>query len=724
MNNIQKTILNSYSQIFFAENQPFATILMLVSFFDFWSGVCGLFSIIVANLTAYILGYNKESIKKGLYGFNSLLTGLGVGIYFQPSIELFVIVFLGALLTLFVTLTVEGVLSKYGLPYLSIPFLFGIWAIMLSTNGFFALGLSEKGIHMQNELYSIGGATLVDLYNYFNMIDGFNSIKIYFLSLGAIFFQNSILAGVLISIGLLYYSRIAFSLSLIGFYLAYGFYEFIGADFSQLAYTFIGFNYILTSIAVGGYFIIPSYRTYFWTIILLPITVIISVSLFKIFSVWYLAIYSMPFNIVVILFLYILKLRHTKKDRLTTVFVKQSTPEKSLYLHKTASDESNGKKFFPINLPFWNKWSVMQAHNGEYTHKDDWRHAWDFVIRDNDNKQYQNSGDIVKDYYCYGKLIIAPQDGIVSEVIDGIPDNKIGDINVNQNWGNAIVIKHTELLYSQISHIRTGSFKVKKGDFVKKGTILAEVGNSGHSPYPHLHFQLQATPYVGSHTLDYPLCNYVKISNSEYNPTAFGRPELNDIVLAAEPNEIITNGLHFVPGQKINCRFESDNREIEYKWEIYKTSLNETYIYCSETNSSAYFYTNSIGFYFKNFYGDKKSALFIFFISLYNVKKIFYKNLKVKSSIRADLFYGKFALFFQDFMSPFYIYLKSKYTLDYIEEDEDDFAPEFVKLRSSIEKYIFKTKKDNIVSDIIIGSDKTIQINIEVKNIKLTISSQ
>ena len=141
-------------------------------------------------------------------------------------------------------------------------------------------------------------------------------------------------------------------------------------------------------------------------------------------------------------------------------------------------------------------------------------------------------------------------------------------------------------------------------------------------------------------------------------------------------------------------------------------------------NSSAYFYTNSIGFYFKNFYGDKKSALFIFFISLYNVKKIFYKNLKVKSSIRADLFYGKFALFFQDFMSPFYIYLKSKYTLDYIEEDEDDFAPEFVKLRSSIEKYIFKTKKDNIVSDIIIGSDKTIQINIEVKNIKLTISSQ
>ena len=690
---------------------------------DFWAGACGLFSVIVANSAAYILGYNKNTVKIGMYGFNALMVGLGTGIYFQAGIELFVIVFFAALLTLFITLAVEGVFAKYGLPHLSIPFLFGMWAVMLATSGFSTLGLSERGIYTYNKLYATGGQTFVDIYDWFNNIEGYESVKIYFLSLGAIFFQNNILSGVLIAVGLLYYSRIAFSLSLIGFYLAYGFYKFIGADFSQLAYTFIGFNYILTSIAIGGYFTIPSLRTYLWTVVLLPVTIIISASIFKVLVVLQVAIYSLPFNIVVILFLYVLKLRHTKTDRLITTFVKQSSPEKNLYLYRTTSLENKDKNYYQINLPFWGEWTVMQAHNGIYTHKDNWQHAWDFVITGDNGKQYKNSGDVVEDYYCYDKLILAPQDGIITEIIDGVQDNEIGDINVNQNWGNTVVIKHTEQLYSQLSHIKDGTFKVKKGDFVKKGAILAKVGNSGHSPYPHLHFQLQATPYVGSYTLDYPLYNYVKVSETKYTPAAFGKPELNDTVLTAEPNEIIANALHFIPGQKLNCNFKYNNKNKEYTWDINKTSLNETYIHCSATNSTAYFYADITGLYFKNFYGDRKSALFIFFYSLYNVKSSFSKNMEVSSCIRPNLFYKKSALFFQDFIAPFYIYLKSTYIMKYIEKDEDDFNPEFVKLSSKIKKDVFGNKKDKSISNVIIRNNKTIQINIQDSDFEIDISN-
>ena len=717
--NILSTILNSYSQIFFSENKPFAVILFGISFLNIWAGVCGLFAVLVANVTAYILGYNKVTIQKGLYGFNALMVGLGTGVYFQPSVALFVIVFFAALITLFITLAIEGVFTKYGLSYLSIPFLLGMWIIMLSTHGFTALGLSESGLFTYNKLYAVGGQTFVNLYEWFNNIEGYESIKIYFLSLGAIFFQNNILAGVLISIGLLYYSRIAFSLSLLGFYLAYGFYKFIGADFSQLAYTFIGFNYILTSIAIGGYFTIPSLRTYLWTIILLPVTVIISVSLFKVLGILNIALYSLPFNIVVILFMYVLKLRHTKTDRLITVFSRQSSPEKNLYLYRTASAANKGKNYYQINLPFWGEWSVMQAHNGDYTHKDNWKHAWDFVIKGSNGKQYRKSGDFVEDYYCYGKLVLAPQDGIITEIIDGVQDNKIGDINVNQNWGNTIVIKHSELLYSQISHIKEGAFKEKKGEFVKKGATLAQVGNSGHSPYPHLHFQMQATPYVGSQTLDYPLYNYVKVTEQKNTLTTFGKPELDDTISSAEPNPIITDALHFIPGQKLNCNFEYESKKKEYKWEVHKTSFNQTYIYCPVTKSSAYFYANSTGLYFTNFYGNRKSALFIFFSSLYNVKSSFYKDLKISSQIRPNLFYNKFALFFQDFIAPFLIYLKTKYIMRYIEKDDDDFNPEFVKLNSKIEKHIFGNKKNETVSDIIIRNNKT--IDIKTGNARITV---
>ena len=68
-------------------------------------------------------------------------------------------------------------------------------------------------------------------------------------------------------------------------------------------YSYIGFNYILTSIAVGGFFIIPSKRSYLWVILLIPIVAMITISLSRVFTLFSLPIYSLPFNLVVLLFL-------------------------------------------------------------------------------------------------------------------------------------------------------------------------------------------------------------------------------------------------------------------------------------------------------------------------------------------------------------------------------------------------------------------------------------
>ena len=710
------TVLNSYSQVFFSENKIFAVILIIVSFIDIWAGASGLLAVLTANITAYIMGYNKTSIRKGIDGFNALLVGLGAGLSFSPGLELYIIVFFASILTLFITLALQGILSKYALPFLSIPFLFGIWAVILATKDFTALGLSERGIYTYNELYAIGGNYFVNFYDWFSNLNLPESLRIYFLSLGAIFFQNNILAGILIAIGLLYYSRIAFSLSLLGFFAAFLFYKFIGANFSELGYTFIGFNYILTSIAVGSYFVLASWRSYLWTILLLPVTVIITAGLAKVFAVWLISIYSLPFNIVVILFLYVLKLRTTNRQHLTDNFVKQSNPEKAIYLNKTAIEENKSKLFFPVSLPFFGEWSIMQAHNGEYTHKDEWQHAWDFIIIDKNEKQFKNEGNHVEDYFCYGKSVLAPADGIISDIFDGIDDNKIGEINTIKNWGNSIVIKHTELLYTQISHIKKESFKVKKGDFVKKGDVLAVVGNSGHSAYPHLHFQMQATPYVGSETLDYPLHNYILKKDKKQELVTFGKPSLNQIISTAEKDEILHDALNFKSGQKIKVEIEINKEKKDILWEIHKTSYNETYLYCPETKSTAFYFSDDTGFYFKNFYGNKKSALFLFFKSLYSVKKTFYKDIQHTSCIRPDLFFSKPALIIQDFIAPFYLYLKTNYKLIYLEKD-DDLSPDFIKLKSNIQKLFFVKKKEEINSDILIKQSGEITIHLSENKI-------
>ncbi|HSO88184.1 MAG TPA: urea transporter, partial [Draconibacterium sp.] len=239
---IVQSILNSYSQVFFSTSKLLAVFLLLISFFDYGAGIGGLVAVLIANLLAWLLGYNKYLLVSGLYGFNALLVGLGVGLFYQPSPELFLLVAVAAVTCFFLTIVFQGVLGKYGLPYLSVPFLITIWIVALSRGDLNALHISERGIFTYNELYSLGGQTFVNLYDFLEKSISSSFIKIYFHSLGAIFFQTHLLAGIIISIGLLIYSRITFVLSMLGYSVAWLFYQITGIEFNSLGYTFIGFN--------------------------------------------------------------------------------------------------------------------------------------------------------------------------------------------------------------------------------------------------------------------------------------------------------------------------------------------------------------------------------------------------------------------------------------------------------------------------------------------------
>ena len=665
------SLLNSYSQVFFSENKTLAILLLIISFFDLWAGISGLLSIIVANIVAIVMGYSTLEIKKGIYGFNPLLVGLGIGIYFAPAWNVLVLIVLAALLTFIISIILEGFFAKYGLPFLSVPFLLSIWLLMLAFPSLQNFGLSQRDLYTANELYSLGGNSLVKLYEWGNSIIAESSIRTYFLSLGGIFFQFNVISGFIIALGLLIHSRIHFLLSLLGFYTAFLFYQFLGVPSVSLNYSYYGFNFILSAIAIGGYFLIPSKSSFLWTIFFIPVLVILTIATDKLFGYFHLSVYSLPFNLVVLGFLYALKLRINKRGELVQPAIQQKNPETNLYLF-----QSNRKRFdynflIPISLPFYGEWTINQGFNGRYTHQDEWQHAWDFIIRDKQGNEYRNNGTNLQDYFCYEKSVLAPADGTVVEIIDSVDDNPIGEVNLKENWGNSIVIQHAGGLYSQMSHLKKGSFKITKGSFVKKGQILAVVGNSGRSPFPHLHFQFQSSPQVGSKTLKYHFQNYLKFSKNNVVYINSGIPEERQTISNISSNYMLSNVLNWVPGKKIKFSLQTENQTKIYHFQTDTTIYNQSYLFHKETNTYLYFKNDKNLFYAENFIGDKDSPLYLLFLALYKIPLGYYPHFKLIDNVPVHQIFNKGSLLVQDLIAPFYLYLNAWYEINNITIDSE-----------------------------------------------------
>ncbi len=709
--------LQSYAQIFFSNSAWFGIVLMIVSFFDVWAGLAGLFSVVATNVAAYLIGLNTFNIKNGYYGFNTLLVGLGIGMQFTPSLEMYLLVFFASLLTLLLTVVSEGVVGKYGLPYLSISFLISIWVITLASRQYEHLEISQRGLFMYNEMYDAGGLTMAKWYWWFVNLGLPESVVTYFRSLGAIFFQYNLFAGVIIAIGLLFYSRIAFISTLLGFFSAYWFYEFIGGDLAQLNSSYVGFNFILTAIALGGFFLVSSKHSFLWILLSVPIISILIAASTVIFSVYGLSIYSLPFNIVVLSVLYVFKFRERNFDKPQIVIHQTFSPELNLYAQLNHTERFSKLYYVQFELPILGEWKITQAHNGKLTHRGNWQHAWDFELEDSEGKLFARNGFSKEDYYSYSKPIISPADGWVIQIIDSIEDNEIGNVDLEHNWGNTIIIKHAEGLFSNISHILKDSFKVKIGDYVKKGDPIALCGNSGRSPQPHVHFQIQALPFVGSNTIKYPLAFFVHREENQFNLNFFDYPTLNQNVSNIEVSPNLKEAFNFIPGQQIyfSIKNRKTNVSKEVSFEILVDYYNNPYFYCHETKSSAFFRNDGKIFMFTTYYGPKKGLLYHFYMAFYRIPLGFYKGVEIKDSFPINFLNVKPLVILQDIIAPFYIFLKSEYTALFLKNNEDFSKTEtFIETQSCMK--IGSAKMKSIKYSILIKNSNIESLLIESKN--------
>jgi len=171
-----------------------------------------------------------------------------------------------------------------------------------------------------------------------------------------------------------------------------------------------------------------------------------------------------------------------------------------LFLPHTTDMPVPEKNETKLSLPFKGKWLVFWGGDtkelNQHHDAPNQRFAFDFLGADEQGKTRKGKAQVNEDYFAFGREVLTPADGNVTDVINGVRDNVPGSMNPYSALGNAVFIQHREHEVSVLAHLKLGSIKVKVGDKVKRGQVIGLCGNSGNSSEPHLHYHLQNTPII------------------------------------------------------------------------------------------------------------------------------------------------------------------------------------------------------------------------------------
>ncbi len=143
--------------------------------------------------------------------------------------------------------------------------------------------------------------------------------------------------------------------------------------------------------------------------------------------------------------------------------------------------------------------------------------AFDIAKVGDGDLSYRGDGSKFADYYGYGAAVLAAADGKVIIAVNDVPEDtgvlkRPGETDeaygarLQQSQGELlakgeaalagdyVMIDHGNGEYSLYAHMKPGSLKVKVGDVVKSGQPIGQLGSSGNSTEPHLHFQVCDAP--------------------------------------------------------------------------------------------------------------------------------------------------------------------------------------------------------------------------------------
>lgn len=681
------SILYSYAQIFFSNRKWFGAVALISTLLIPKLGLLGLLGVIVSNITAAALKFDSSKIRSGFYGFNGILFGAAAGYFYDLDFLLIVIIPIFMIITFFISSVLENYFAvAFNLPGLSSPFIISLYIFIIFLTNY-------NVIHPH--------ILAAELDKFLPVLPDF--IQNYFKSLALILFQPSIVVGIVLSIAILVFSRVLFVLSLVSYTLGFVFLNLILPETASQLTILVGFNAILTGFALGGSLIIPSKKSFMLVVLSTVFVVIVTGFFHQLLKGTHLPLLVLPFNFIVLSAIYSLKFRKEQSD-LVLLYFSPGSPEENFYYHQNRTSRFDRfKNFFP-ELPFFGEWYISQGFEGSYTHKKDWKYAWDFVVVDEKNSQFSNEGNQLTDYFCFKLPVSSPLDGKVVKVASSIPNNEISNVNIDKNWGNTVVIDHGEGLFSSSSHLDSDSIKVKENDYVLKGDVVGLCGNSGRSPYPHIHFQFQLTDKIGDKTYRFPFAHYVEKTNEQTFVRSFDYPKEGSIIQNIVVHKTIKKAFALRLGDTINLDCTLNGKAFQEEWEVKVDIYNMLYIE-NNNKETAFIYLTEKVFYFSHYHGSKNSALYFFFLSAYQVPMCYQANLEWKDRYSLSQLTGTSIRYLAEFLLSFKSFLDAEGSFKYLDRDENDDSFVISNTISIKGNSIFSFFKKYLSAEIKINSD-------------------
>lgn len=133
---------------------------------------------------------------------------------------------------------------------------------------------------------------------------------------------------------------------------------------------------------------------------------------------------------------------------------------------------------------------------------------WEKIGANNDTRNGGSTRN--ENWWGWGEPVLAVADGDITEAVDQFHDNAprvLPPVTLDNIAGNHIILQISPNRFVTYAHLQKGTIRVRAGEHVHRGDVLALLGNSGNSTGAHLHLQLtdrnsvlqsQGVPFVFS----------------------------------------------------------------------------------------------------------------------------------------------------------------------------------------------------------------------------------
>jgi len=538
-------LFRAYGAILFAPRPWIGALFVLATFWFPNAGFSGLLAAMTGMMTAKLLKF--RNLESGLHVYNSLLVGLSLGAYYMLDLHLAVLIALGAVLAVFATVAMADIAWRLGrLPILSLPFVIVALTVTLAAHSYGTLSRYLLPLAPNDGLIS-------------PFIDQFLT------ALGSAFFTPHPVAGLLLFLGLLITSRYLAVLAIAGFLCGFSVYAFLSGSPHPDLVAWNGFNFILVAIALGGVFTVPSLQSFALAMVGAVIAALVTSASETFMLVYGLPVMALPFLITTLTILLALTHRPAS-DSLQLILDAPALPEKSAERARLAMARHGEFNSVPVLAPFYGRWQVYQGFDGAHTHQAPWQHALDFYIVEN-GQSYHTDGASLNDYFCFGLPVLSPVAGYVVKTLDSLPDNAPGQVDLENNWGNHVLIRMSNGLCALVAHLKQGSIGVKAGAYLYAGQPMAECGSSGRSPQPHLHLHVQWGETLGLATHPFHLTTVLHQSNDPHATSPkqarfklFSRPVEGDRITMPKMDPILVESLRLNVGREFSYQVIHNNK--------------------------------------------------------------------------------------------------------------------------------------------------------------------